>query len=230
MPDGLVDWGMAERVARVLSGTGPRWDGSEEELRRESDRAAALVRRYTGLKPKSQLPPAELVDRSEWAEVNLETFRDLSVRVEDHLEERMSKNGNSGSKGIQRTIVGAATGAEIGLALGYLSQRGIGQYDVALIGPMGKIKDELPKWKDTCLTTMMVAGPPQMMRTAAKTAMLPCLPEVSAARRSIPSPDLNPVKSVASVKVSLPLPPAPAARRPHWMDERRHIDVRRHPP
>lgn len=135
MPDGLVDWGMAERVARVLSGTGPRWDGSEEELRRESDRAAALVRRYTGLKPKSQLPPAELVDRSEWAEVNLETFRDLSVRVEDQLEERMSKNGNSGSKGIQRTIVGAATGAEIGLAVGYLSQRVIGQYDVALIGP-----------------------------------------------------------------------------------------------
>ena len=75
------------------------------------------------------------MDRSEWAEVNLETFRDLSVRVEDHLEERMSENGNSGSKGIQRTIVGAATGAEIGLAVGYLSQRVIGQYDVALIGP-----------------------------------------------------------------------------------------------
>src|SRR4029077_3179534 len=37
--------------------------------------------------------------------------------------------------GLQRTIVGAATGAEIGLAVGYLSQRVIGQYDVALIGP-----------------------------------------------------------------------------------------------
>jgi F420-dependent oxidoreductase-like protein len=40
--------------------------------------------------------------------------------------------------------------------------------DVALIGPMGKIKDELPMWKDTCLTTMMVAGPPQVMEMAAK--------------------------------------------------------------
>jgi len=40
--------------------------------------------------------------------------------------------------------------------------------DVALIGPMGKIKDELPIWKDTCLTTMMVAGPPQVMEMAAK--------------------------------------------------------------
>jgi coenzyme F420 biosynthesis associated uncharacterized protein len=126
---------MAERVARVLSGSGPDWDGSEEELRTESDRAAELVRRYTRLKPKSQVPPAELVDRSEWAEVNLETFRELSSRVEQHLEQRMNGSGNGGSKGIQRTIIGAATGAEIGLAVGYLSQRVIGQYDVALIGP-----------------------------------------------------------------------------------------------
>jgi coenzyme F420 biosynthesis associated uncharacterized protein len=134
MPDGLVDWNMAERVAGALTGTGPAWDGSEEELRSESDRAAELVRRYTGLKPKGRVPSAELVDRAEWAEVNLETFRELSSKVEEHLEERMSSNGGGG-KGLQRTIVGAATGAEIGLAVGYLSQRVIGQYDVALIGP-----------------------------------------------------------------------------------------------
>ncbi len=133
MPEGLVDWNMAERVARVLTGTGPQWDGSEEELRLESERAAHLVRRYTGLKPKGGVPPAELVDRAQWAEVNLETFRHLSTRVEAHLEERM-ESSNSRS-GLQRTIVGAATGAEIGLAVGYLSQRVIGQYDIALIGP-----------------------------------------------------------------------------------------------
>jgi coenzyme F420 biosynthesis associated uncharacterized protein len=74
------------------------------------------------------------VDRDEWADVNLETFRELSTRVEEHLEERMSGNGSNG-KGLQRTIVRTATGAEIGLAVGYLSQRVIGQYDVALIGP-----------------------------------------------------------------------------------------------
>ena len=132
--EGLVDWNMAERVARALSGTGPRWDGSEEELRSESDRAAELVRRYTGLKPKGGVPPAELVDRDEWAEVNLETFRELSGRVEARLESRM-KDSNGKGGGLQRTIVRAATGAEIGLAVGYLSQRVIGQYDVALIGP-----------------------------------------------------------------------------------------------
>src|SRR5215218_415762 len=85
MPEGLVDWNMAERVARALSGTGPPWDGNEEELRLESNRAAHLVRRYTRLKPKGGVPAAELVDRTEWARVNLETFRNLSARVESHL-------------------------------------------------------------------------------------------------------------------------------------------------
>jgi F420-dependent oxidoreductase-like protein len=39
--------------------------------------------------------------------------------------------------------------------------------DVALVGPLAKIKEELPRWKNTCLTTMLVAGPPQMLETVA---------------------------------------------------------------
>ncbi len=131
----LVDWGLAERVAGALAGSGPAWDGSEEELRAESARAADLVRRYTGLRPKGRVPSAELVGRDEWARVNIESFRSLSTRVEEHLENRIDGSEKQGSSGLQRTIVRAATGAEVGLALGYLSQRVIGQYDVALLGP-----------------------------------------------------------------------------------------------
>ena len=135
MPERLVDWNLAERLAIALAGSGPGWDGSAEELRSESDRSAHLVRRYTGLRPKGRLPEAELVDRAEWARVNLESFQDLSARVEEHLENRVSGSNNGRAAGIQRTIVRTATGAEVGLVVGYLSQRVIGQYDVALIGP-----------------------------------------------------------------------------------------------
>ena len=135
MPERLVDWNLAERLAFALAGSGPAWDGDEQELRAESNRAALLVRRYTGLRPKGDLPEAELVGRTEWARVNLESFEHLSRRVEEHLEDRMSASNNGRVSGIQRTIVRAATGAEVGLAVGYLSQRVIGQYDVALIGP-----------------------------------------------------------------------------------------------
>jgi F420-dependent oxidoreductase-like protein len=40
--------------------------------------------------------------------------------------------------------------------------------DVALIGPMDKIKEEIKIWKNTCLTTMLVNAPPQMLGTIAE--------------------------------------------------------------
>jgi hypothetical protein len=38
---------------------------------------------------------------------------------------------------------------------------------VALIGPLAKVKEELPLWKNTCLTTMLISGPPQVLEMAA---------------------------------------------------------------
>jgi len=40
--------------------------------------------------------------------------------------------------------------------------------DVALIGPPEKIRDELAMWKETCLTTMLVGGPPAQLRRIAE--------------------------------------------------------------
>jgi F420-dependent oxidoreductase-like protein len=40
--------------------------------------------------------------------------------------------------------------------------------DVALIGPMGKVRDEAPAWKATCLTTALVTGPPAVLAQAAE--------------------------------------------------------------
>jgi F420-dependent oxidoreductase-like protein len=40
--------------------------------------------------------------------------------------------------------------------------------DLALIGPIGKIKDELEAWKRTSVTTLLVGGPPQLLETIAK--------------------------------------------------------------
>ena len=129
----LVDWALAERLALALAGDGPRWRGTEDELRAESQRAAHLVRRYTGLRPRGSLPAAELVGRDEWARTNLASFRDMSGEVESTLAARMRESGSSG--GLGQTLARAATGAEVGLTLGYLAQKVVGQYDVALIGP-----------------------------------------------------------------------------------------------
>jgi F420-dependent oxidoreductase-like protein len=39
--------------------------------------------------------------------------------------------------------------------------------DVSLIGPVEKIAEELPTWQDTCLTTMLVSGPPFLLEQVA---------------------------------------------------------------
>jgi len=39
--------------------------------------------------------------------------------------------------------------------------------DVALVGPPAKIRDELPRWQDTVITTMLVSGPPLLLETMA---------------------------------------------------------------
>ncbi len=40
--------------------------------------------------------------------------------------------------------------------------------DVALVGPMGKIKDELEKWDETVITTMLVMGDANLIRSLAE--------------------------------------------------------------
>jgi hypothetical protein len=40
--------------------------------------------------------------------------------------------------------------------------------DVALIGPRDKIRDDLARWQATCLTTMQVTGPPQVLEMMAE--------------------------------------------------------------
>ena len=95
----LVDWGLAQRLALAVAGDGPRWRGTEEELRAESQRAAQLVRRYTGLRHRGPLPAAELVDREEWARANLDSFREMSGEVERTLAQRLQKSGGSAASG-----------------------------------------------------------------------------------------------------------------------------------
>jgi F420-dependent oxidoreductase-like protein len=40
--------------------------------------------------------------------------------------------------------------------------------DVALVGPPEKIRDELSRWEASCVTTIMVSGPPQVLRLMAE--------------------------------------------------------------
>lgn len=40
--------------------------------------------------------------------------------------------------------------------------------DVALVGPVAKIKEELPRWESTVITTMLLSGPPPLLKAMAQ--------------------------------------------------------------
>ena len=79
----VIDWGLAERLARTLAGNGSgKRSVREADLRRAARGSVGVVRDYTGLQPKGRTPSAEVVDRREWIGANLESLRSMSAGVE----------------------------------------------------------------------------------------------------------------------------------------------------
>jgi len=132
--DSLIDWRLAGAVARALAGRGSAERAVETaDLRKAARGSVRLVRDYTGLEPHGRLPAPEVVDRREWIETNIRTLRAVSGPLERSIAGSDSLPGPFGA-GL-RGIAGAAAGVEVGIASGFLAQRVLGQYDVALMGP-----------------------------------------------------------------------------------------------
>jgi coenzyme F420 biosynthesis associated uncharacterized protein len=129
----LVDWGLAERIALALAGSGSEAPLTGDEVSAACDRAVAEVGEYTRLEPVEELPGPEAVDRPEWIRSNLSAFRVMSADVERRLAR--SLDFPEPLRGIARAVAGSVGGAEVGVALGYVGRKVLGQYDVALIGP-----------------------------------------------------------------------------------------------
>jgi len=130
----VIDWGLAERIARTLAGNGSgKRSVRQTDLRRAARGSVGMVRDYTGLQPKGRLPSAEVVDRREWIGANIDSLRSMSGGVERNLANSLDLPGPLGS-GL-RSAAGAAAAVELGLVSAYLAQRVLGLYDVALIGP-----------------------------------------------------------------------------------------------
>ena len=130
----LIDWGLADRVARAFAGNGSgKRSVRKADLQKASRGSVRLVRDYTGLEPKGRLPPAEVIDRREWIAANLESLKTMSAGFEDGLSRSLQAPGPLGS-GL-RAGAGIAAGVELGLVSGFLAQRVLGQYDVAMVGP-----------------------------------------------------------------------------------------------
>jgi coenzyme F420 biosynthesis associated uncharacterized protein len=135
----LIDWTTAQRVGEFLAGTPPRGDIQAQSVQPLAQDFAERVSRYTGLELPAALPPLETVDRPVWIAANLSTMRPLMERMTKRLEESSSKPSKRrqgwalGLPEAARVASGLALGAQVGALTGMLSQRVLGQYDLALL-------------------------------------------------------------------------------------------------
>lgn len=139
-PPPLLDWDRVRSAARVVgdleaewlpSGSGleadPSW-GYAEWVRQSAD----LIGRYVGTTVASRDDSVFSVSRDQWIEANLSSFRLLFAPLE-RINQELFGDGTVGSHaiaGLGRLMLSS----ELGLLVGYLSRRVLGQYDLALLG------------------------------------------------------------------------------------------------
>lgn len=126
-PGDMVDWGLAVSTARRVAGSGPRLSVAETEhvvteLRAHASRAQAFVADHTGLSATPDTSPVVVVDRAGWAQANADAFKVLITPVMARLKQ------NKGV-GAFDAVGKRVTGVELGLMLGFLASKVLGQYD-----------------------------------------------------------------------------------------------------
>jgi coenzyme F420 biosynthesis associated uncharacterized protein len=123
----MIDWIIAERIAAFVAGEGEPGVPTVAlaPLAAESEKR---VVGYTGLEPVRSLPPPEGIGRREWVASNIDSMRTLLDPV---LERAGSSLGPL--KPAVQIAMGLMLSTEVGVVLGYLGQRVLGQYELVLL-------------------------------------------------------------------------------------------------
>lgn len=143
MPD-LIAWDTASQVAkRVASSqtslTQYERRSLETDFQEMTAQAEGLVEAETGLRSLVGPARARVADRGQWVDANVLSFQRLLRPVLAKLADRMASGRISP---FPVSFTRQLAGAELGLILGWMSSRVLGQYDQLLI------EDERPEDQD----------------------------------------------------------------------------------
>jgi coenzyme F420 biosynthesis associated uncharacterized protein len=123
----MIDWILAERIAAMVAGTGDA-KPPKADLAALARLSEARVSAYTGLSPARPLPAPEGVSRREWVSSNVAAMRLLLDPV---LEK--STQGLGPLRPAVQIGMGLVISTEMGVVLGYMAQRVLGQYELVLL-------------------------------------------------------------------------------------------------
>jgi len=133
----IIDWGQVSSIARRTS-VGAEWSNEAARERAEAEYAEMIaeiaepLKEYTGSSLDLSKSAVRALDRPEWIAANITNFRDLLQPIEELYRERAKRVRTEmpGVAAAGRTVLSA----EMGILLGYLARRVLGQYDISLLG------------------------------------------------------------------------------------------------
>ncbi len=136
---GLVDWQRVEGIAIGRLRNAPGSLGQEDLRAAGADYAAAMARVVPALSSHlgTELPGVvdrvDVVDRAAWVRANTSAFAALIGRLERNLLDQVLPPGGGVAKATMTLANRWITTRQLGLLLGFMGQRVLGQYDLALL-------------------------------------------------------------------------------------------------
>ncbi|HEV2129443.1 MAG TPA: zinc-dependent metalloprotease [Thermomicrobiales bacterium] len=135
-PEGLVNWERALEIALRMNRESALTATQREELSASYaqlvDTCIPLISDYTQTTLPQSARETFAFDRVDWVHANLAGFQRMFAPIED-LDAGPGKNRNAASR-LAGGVNQAVLSSEIGVLLGYMAKRVLGQYDLALLG------------------------------------------------------------------------------------------------
>ena len=141
---GLIDWDKAVQIAAARVRRAPGRLTPAELRAAEPIYAAAMARIVPALGAalETELPGvverSGVVDRETWVATNVTTFAELIGKVEGNLLDQVIPDGAGLVKAVMAIANRAVATRQLGFLLGFLGQRVLGQYDLALLSTGSK--------------------------------------------------------------------------------------------
>lgn len=126
-----VDWSLAEKVAVRAAGREPfaesyHYASLTTDFAELTALAEEQVAEATGLRSLSGSARARVTDRQGWVRANIASFQRLLRPITDRLEQNLASNPFA-------PVATRVAGAEMGMVLGWMSSRVLGQYDLLVV-------------------------------------------------------------------------------------------------
>lgn len=136
---GLVDWPAAERMAADRLRRAPGSLTADELRAVEPAYAEAMARivprlsEALGAELSGVVERAAVVDRAGWVKANVTTFATLLGKIEGDLLDQVMPVGGGLGKATMAIANRFVTTRQLGFLLGFMGQKVLGQYDLALV-------------------------------------------------------------------------------------------------